>query len=147
MRQAHVKYNAELTPASITYLCIFDLASSSLLSAPTPATPPTHITSSSSAIGCVNNDSHDPMASDNAAPTTARPNATVTDLVAFTKRELDADAERQSQVAAAGAGDLQGQTGATLDLSHKNIHTLPVEVIALIKDRVERLVNAADTET
>ena len=64
---------------------------------------------------------------------------TVADLVAYTKQELNADAERQAKVTAVGVvGDLQSQTGATLDLSHKNIHALPVEVIALIKDKVER---------
>ncbi|KAK3632373.1 RAM signaling network component [Elasticomyces elasticus] len=79
------------------------------------------------------------MASD-AAPYTDKPAMTVADLVAYTKKELDTDAERQSKVSAEGAaGDLQSQTGATLDLSHKNINALPVEVIVLIRDKVERL--------
>ena len=65
---------------------------------------------------------------------------TVVELVAFTKKELDADAERQSKLQAAGAVELpkESQSGSTLDLSHKNIHALPVEVIVLIKDKVER---------
>lgn len=82
--------------------------------------------------------SHAQMASDIAVPHPDKPPMTVGELVAFTKKELDADAERQAKVAAAGAGELQSQTGVTLDLSHKNIHALPVEVIALIKDKVER---------
>lgn len=82
--------------------------------------------------------SHDQMASGVPVPHPDKPSMTVGELVAFTKKELDADAERQAKVAAAEAGDLQSQTGSTLDLSHKNIHALPVEVIALIKDRVER---------
>ena len=73
------------------------------------------------------------------APITEKPSMTVAELVSFTKSELDADAERQAKVTAAGGvGALQGQTGATLDLGHKNIRALPVEVIALIKDKVER---------
>lgn len=78
------------------------------------------------------------MASD--APTTHgdKQSLTVSDLVAYTKKELDADAERQAKVSAAGIGALESQTGATLDLSHKNLHALPVEVVALIRDKVER---------
>jgi len=67
-----------------------------------------------------------------------RPSLTVAELVAYTKKELDADAERQAKVSAAGVGGFESQTGATLDLSHKKINALPVEVIALIKDKVER---------
>ncbi|KAK3113985.1 RAM signaling network component [Teratosphaeriaceae sp. CCFEE 6253] len=79
------------------------------------------------------------MASDAVQQSTA-PAMTLADLVAYTKKELDTDAERQAKVSAVGAaGDLLGQTGATLDLSHKNIHALPVEVIVLIRDKVERL--------
>jgi hypothetical protein len=77
------------------------------------------------------------MAMDAAATHWNRPPMELQELIAFTRRELDADAERQAQVAADG-GALESQTGATLDLSHKNIHALPVEVIALIKDKVER---------
>lgn len=81
------------------------------------------------------------MASD--APPTFRTKTSVivpevVDLVAYTKKELDADAERQAKVSAAGSGGLESQTGATLDLSHRDIHALPVELIALIKDKVER---------
>ena len=67
---------------------------------------------------------------------------TVAELVAFTKKELNADAERQAQLHAASAGEVprDSQTGATLDLSHKNIQALPLDVIILIKDKVERCV-------
>ena len=71
-----------------------------------------------------------------------KPAMTLGELVAYTRKELDADTERQAKVAAGEAGELQNQTGSTLDLSHKNIHALPVEVIALIKDRVERWAQA-----
>lgn len=81
------------------------------------------------------------MALDATATYGDKPTMTLSDLVAYTKEELDADAERQAKVTAAGiGGELQGQTGSTLDLSHKNIHALPVEVIVLIKDKVERWV-------
>ena len=61
---------------------------------------------------------------------------TVADLVAYTQKELSTDAE--AKVSATGVGVVESQTGATLDLSHKNLHALPVEVIVLIKDKVER---------
>ncbi|KAK5110722.1 hypothetical protein LTR62_005599 [Meristemomyces frigidus] len=66
---------------------------------------------------------------------------TVADLVVYTRRQLEADGEQQAHIKAAGVvgGHLQSQTGLTLNLSHLEIHALPVEVIALIKDRVERL--------
>ena len=62
------------------------------------------------------------------------------ELVAFTKEELDSDAERQAKLQAASAGALprESQTGATLDLSNRKIRALPVEIIGLIKDKVER---------
>lgn len=65
---------------------------------------------------------------------------TALELIAFVKNELDADDERQAKVSAASAGELlrESQTGSTLDLSHKNINALPVDVVLLIKDRVER---------
>lgn len=80
------------------------------------------------------------MATDNLAPV-GRPTMTVSDLVEFAKKELDADtAEKQAKLQAASVGELpkESQTGATLDLSRKNISALPVEVVELIKDRVER---------
>ena len=83
---------------------------------------------------------HAQMASSHVAASPDPPSVTVADLVAFTKSELDADAERQAQVAEVHHAQ---QTGATLDLSHKSIHALPVEVIALIKDKVERCVSCA----
>ncbi|KAK0836230.1 RAM signaling network component [Friedmanniomyces endolithicus] len=79
------------------------------------------------------------MASD-VALYTDKPAMTVAELVAYTRHELDTDAERQAKVSAeGGVGDSQSQTGMTLDLSHKNINALPVEVIVLIRDKVERL--------
>ena len=65
----------------------------------------------------------------------------VAELVAYAKKELDADtAEKQAKLQAVSVGELpkESQTGATLDLSRKNISALPVEVVELIKDRVER---------
>jgi hypothetical protein len=69
-----------------------------------------------------------------------KPVMTVADLITFVKNELNADEERQAKASAASAGELprESQTGSTLDLSHKNINALPVEVIILIKDKVER---------
>ena len=62
------------------------------------------------------------------------------DLLTFIKKELDADAERQAKLQASGAGELphESETGVTLDLTHKNLRALPLEVIAVIKDKVER---------
>ena len=84
-------------------------------------------------------DNHAQMASDTVVHSD-QPPMTVAELVTFTKKELDADAERQARLQAASAGELprESQTGVTLDLSHRNLHALPVEVIALIKDKVER---------
>ena len=50
----------------------------------------------------------------------------VAELVSFTKKELDADADRQAKLQAIGAGELprESHAGATLDLSNKNIHAL-----------------------
>ncbi|KAI7162131.1 hypothetical protein KC349_g2242 [Hortaea werneckii] len=79
------------------------------------------------------------MATEAVATNHEKSSMTVSQLVEYTKQELDADAERQAKVSATGTGGLESQTGATLDLSHKNINALPVEVIALIKDKVERL--------
>ena len=75
------------------------------------------------------------MATENTA-NPDRPPMTVAELVTYTKRELDEDAERLAKLPA----DVpkESQTGVTLDLSHKGIRALPVEVIGLIKDRVER---------
>ncbi|KAI6858967.1 hypothetical protein KC316_g9464, partial [Hortaea werneckii] len=77
------------------------------------------------------------MATEAVATNHEKSSMTVSQLVEYTKQELDADAERQAKVSATGTGGLESQTGATLDLSHKNINALPVEVIALIKDKVE----------
>lgn len=63
----------------------------------------------------------------------------VSELVEFTKKELAADGEREAQELVAGNGEsLSSQTGVTLDISHKSLRTLPVEVIELIRNRVER---------
>lgn len=82
---------------------------------------------------------HATMASDTSSQP-SKPPMTSPELVAFVKKELDADEERQAKVSAASAGEVprESQTGSTLDLSHKNISSLPVEVIILIKDKVER---------
>lgn len=79
------------------------------------------------------------MATDPTAQAFKQP-MTAPELIAFVKNELDADEERQAQASAASAGELprESQTGSTLDLSHKNINALPVEVVILIKDKVER---------
>jgi len=63
-----------------------------------------------------------------------KPAMTVAELIAFTKKELDVHADNQAKLSASELS----RDGATLDLSHKGIHALPEEVIALIKDRVER---------
>ena len=67
---------------------------------------------------CANGDRHHCLE----APMTM----SVGELVAFTKKELDADAERQAKLHAASNGELpsESQTGATLDLSNKNIDRL-----------------------
>lgn len=61
-------------------------------------------------------------------------------LVEFTKRALEESAEKQKAVgnyADLPAG-LVPTPGDTLDLSSKGAKRLPVEVIELIKDKVER---------
>lgn len=82
---------------------------------------------------------HAEMATDTTAQAYKQP-MTASELIAFVKNELDADEERQAKVSAASAGEVprESQTGSTLDLSHKNINVLPVEVVILIKDKVER---------
>ena len=69
-----------------------------------------------------------------------KPPMTVSELVAFTKNELDADVERHAQLQATHPGELprESHTGVTLDLSYKGVNALPVEVISLIRDKVER---------
>ena len=69
----------------------------------------------------------------------------VPELIAFVKQELDTDEERQARIALAedgGSGIVpdKAHSGHTLDLSHKNIEALPVQVVALIKERVARCV-------
>ena len=76
------------------------------------------------------------MATDAAGTYGDKAAMTVADLVLYTQKELDTDAE--AKVSATGVGVVESQTGETLDLSHKNLHALPVEVIVLIKDKVER---------
>lgn len=75
------------------------------------------------------------MASDTSS-VASQPPMTTTELVSFVKDVLEADEEHQAKVSAASPNDLP--TGSTLDLSHKGISTLPVEVVVLIKDKVER---------
>jgi Leucine-rich repeat (LRR) protein len=66
---------------------------------------------------------------------------TSAEVVAYVRKELDIDDEHLSRVITANSGDIprDAHSGVTLDLSHKNIRELPVEVVALIKDKVERL--------
>lgn len=73
------------------------------------------------------------------APTTPSV-MTDAELVEHVKKDISNDEART----AAGASDLPTsapQTGMTLDLSHRNITTLPTEVVLLIKDKVERYAN------
>jgi len=62
------------------------------------------------------------------------------ELVEYTKRALEESAEKQR----AGVGHPEvppgwvSTAGDTLDLSNKGARKLPVEVIELIKDKVER---------
>lgn len=67
--------------------------------------------------------------------------ATTEDLVEFTKRALGESAEKQRAIGSnysdLPAGYVQ-TPGDTLDLSSKGARKLPIEVIELIKDRVER---------
>lgn len=81
------------------------------------------------------------MATDTTAQASKQP-MTAPELIAYVKNELDADEERQAKVSAASAGELprESQTGSTLDLSHRNLNVLPVEVVILIKDKVERYI-------
>lgn len=78
------------------------------------------------------------MASD-ALPTAQTGKMSITELIAFTQQELDTEAERQAQIVAESTGEVL-QSGVTLDYSKKDIHELPVEVILLFKDKVERYV-------
>jgi len=68
-----------------------------------------------------------------------KPSMTDEELVAYIKNEFQEDAAR-AQLQANDAGVLTSESapGMTLDLSHKFIRALPVEVIGLIKDKVER---------
>lgn len=68
-------------------------------------------------------------------------NATVEDLIEYTKRALEESAEKQRAIASSFAELPPGYVhtpGDTLDLSSKGARKLPIEVIELIKDRVER---------
>ena len=80
--------------------------------------------------------SYAPMATDITSTNGDKSAMTIAELVVFSQKELDKDAEEK--VSVTGVGVEESQTGATLDLSHKNLHALPVEVIVLIKDKVER---------
>lgn len=70
------------------------------------------------------------------SPHTDKPPMTVDELIAYTKKELDEHDQRQAKVSD-GAGELP-HDGATLDLSRQGIRTIPEEIIALSKDKVER---------
>jgi hypothetical protein len=62
------------------------------------------------------------------------------EVIAYVKQELEADDGYHAQISSASASGLphDSKTGSTLDLTFKGITTLPVEVVLLIKDRVER---------
>lgn len=62
------------------------------------------------------------------------------ELLAYTQKELDADAERHAKAAAASNGEVPSESpaGATIDLSKKGIEELPIEIIQMISERVER---------
>ncbi|KAM0715280.1 hypothetical protein Q7P37_008778 [Cladosporium fusiforme] len=84
------------------------------------------------------------MASDSVSVTTpseTKPPMSTAEVVAYVRKELDIDDEHLARVITANSADLprDAHSGVTLDLSHKNIRELPVEVVALIKDKVERL--------
>ena len=86
------------------------------------------------------------MATDVARPDRAP--MTIAELVSFTTKELDSDAERaRLQASSAGVLPAESQAGTTLDLSNAKIHALPVEVLVLIKDRVERCVYGLGVHT
>lgn len=76
------------------------------------------------------------MASES-SPAVSKTPMTPNELITYVKNELDADEERQAPISATAPGE-QLPTGSTLDLSHKGISALPVDVILLIKDKVER---------
>lgn len=61
-------------------------------------------------------------------------------LVEYTKSLLDAEDQQHAQVAEAANGQVSHglSPGATVDLSKRSMHELPVEVIELMRDRVER---------
>lgn len=79
------------------------------------------------------------MAPEDIAPP-ERPVTAITDLVAYTKQQLEEHAKDQAKLQAASAGELpsESQGGATLDFSNRSLKTLPLDVILLIKERVER---------
>ena len=62
------------------------------------------------------------------------------EVIAYVKQELEADDGYQAQISSVSASGLphESKAGSTLDLTFKGIKTLPVEVVLLIKDRVER---------
>ncbi|OQO03007.1 hypothetical protein B0A48_11291 [Cryoendolithus antarcticus] len=81
------------------------------------------------------------MASDTGGSSDGRPFMAAADIIAFVKKELDIDDEHLARVVTTSSGDFprDAHSGVTLDLSHKNIRDLPVEVVGLIRDKVERL--------
>lgn len=68
------------------------------------------------------------------------PSMSTAELVDLTQQQLDAEADRQAKLQETSPGDLSqvGQPGVTLIFERKHITALPPEVIALIKDKVER---------
>ncbi|KAF2719509.1 hypothetical protein K431DRAFT_110078 [Polychaeton citri CBS 116435] len=72
-------------------------------------------------------------------PTNEEPLKTVAELVEYAKQELVEDARRQAGAQTVNNSDLTPQTSATLDISHLRLTALPVEVIQIIRHKVERL--------
>lgn len=62
---------------------------------------------------------------------------TASEVIAYVKQELEADEARQAQISTTEL-PRESQTGCTVDLSFKGISTLPVDIVLLIKEKVER---------
>jgi hypothetical protein len=64
------------------------------------------------------------------------PLMTAEDVVSLARAAISTSREQSRR------GDDASSSGITVDLTHKNIVRLPDEVIDIIKDEIERLVNA-----
>ncbi|KAG9729221.1 hypothetical protein KCU77_g16285, partial [Aureobasidium melanogenum] len=82
------------------------------------------------------------MASNHGDASSTKQAANTEDLIALAKSALAETEEKQLAALDGGAQLPFGygtQPGDTLDLSDKGVRTLPIELINLIRDRVERL--------